>query len=273
MNSDFTLVTVLQNILHSLLNAVAAFLPRALTALVVILVGFLLAKIIARAVRTGFARLKIDDGLERVGLTELLKKFGLQDPPGQVLGRLLYYLIVLMFIKSACDAVGLPAVSGAITAFFAYLPNIVAALILMIIGMLVARFASGAATRAARDAGIEFAPALGNIASAAILFIVSFMAITQLKIHTEIIHMVAQIVLAGGALAFALSFGLGARDVTRNLLAGFYARKLFKVGEPVAVAGLEGTLAGITAQHVIIETGDRMLTLPNSVFLDGMVSQ
>lgn len=273
MNDDFSLHKVLQDILGSLSGAVSEFLPRALTALVVILVGFLLAKIVARAVRMGFARLKIDDLLARMGLTGLMGKLGLQDPPGQVLGRFLYYLIVLMFVKSAADAVGLLAISGAITAFFAYLPNLVAALILFVIGVLASQFVSGAVTRSARDAGVEFAPALGRIASAAILFVVSFMALTQLKIHTDIIHMVAQIVLAGAALAFALSFGLGARDVTRNLLAGFYARKLFTVGQTISVAGIEGELTGITAQHVIIETKDGMLTMPNSVFLDGAVRQ
>ncbi len=273
MTSEFSLQGVLHDIFASLTKAAADFLPRALTALVVILLGFLLARIIARAVRTGFARLKIDDLLERIGLQALLAKLGLQDPPGVVLGKLLYYLIVLMFIKSAADAVGLLAVSGAITAFFAYLPNVLAALILFVIGVLAAQFASGAVTRSARNSGIEFAHVLGQIASTAIIFIVSFMAVTQLKIHTDVIRMVVQIVLAGAALAFALSFGLGARDVTRNLLAGYYARKIFKVGEKISVAGHQGSLAGITAQHAIIEVDGRMLTLPNAVFLDGAVHQ
>ncbi len=273
MTGDFSLGTVLNDIYSSLAGAVAEFLPRILTALVVILVGLLLAKLIARAVRTGFARLKVDDLLERVGVTGLLARLGLQDPPGAVLGKFLYYLIVLMFIKSASDAVGLLAVSGAITAFFAYLPNIVAALILFMIGVLAAQFISGAVTRSARDAGVEFAPALGRIASAAVIFIVSFMAVTQLKIHTDVIRMVVQITLAGAALAFALSFGLGARDATRNLLAGFYARRIFKIGQPISVAGHQGELAGITAQVVIIAVEGRLLTLPNSVFLDEAVRQ
>ncbi len=273
MKDDFSLHTVLNGILTSLAHAVADFLPKALTALVVVLVGFVLAKIIERAVKTGFAKLRIDDLLEKFGMRDLMANLGLQDPPGAVLGRLLYYLIILMFIKSASDAVGLLAVSGAISAFFTYLPNIIAALILFVIGVLLARFASGAVTRSARNSGIEFAPVLGRIASATIIFIVSFMAVTQLQIHTDIIHMVVQIVLAGAALAFALSFGLGARDVTRNLLAGFYARKLFRTGQSIAVAGYEGELTGITAQHVIIKVDGQELTLPNAVFLDEVVRQ
>jgi small-conductance mechanosensitive channel len=273
MDNGFSLRNALTNVLTSLNDAFAAFLPRLVTGLVVILLGLLIAKIAQRVIRTGFARLRIDDLLERLGVTDLLSRVGLQDPPGQVLGRLVYYLLVLLFLQSGARAVGLDAVSGSITSFFGYLPNLLAAAIVLMIGMLVGQFAGGAVTRSARDSGVEIGPILGRAVSALIIFIAGLMAVTQLRIDTEIIRAVVLVLLAGMSLALALTFGLGTRDITRNLVAGFYARKLFQVGETIEISGRTGTLAGISPLHVIIEDGDQMVTVPCSLFLEEAVKQ
>jgi small-conductance mechanosensitive channel len=97
------------------------------------------------------------------------------------------------------------------------------------------------------------------------------MAITQLQIDTEIIRVVTSAILAGMALAFGLTFGLGSRDVTRNILAGYYARKTFEVGREIEVSGERGELKGITPTQTLIQQGDRVVAVANSVFLDEVV--
>jgi small-conductance mechanosensitive channel len=273
MDNSFSLMSAITGVLNSLSDSFAAFTPRALTALVVFLAGLLLAKIAARVIKTTFARLKVDDLLERVGLTEILHKLGLRETPGYLLSRLVFYLLLLLFTQSAAEAVGLTAISGSITAFFGYLPHFVAASIVLLIGMLIAQFAGGAVTRSARDSGIEFAPILGRIVSSLVIFLAGLMAVTQLRIDTEIIHSVVLIMLAGAALALALTFGLGTREITRNLVAGFYVRKLFEVGKDLEVNEVDGTLAGITPLHTVIEKDGQLVTVPNSVFLEKSARQ
>lgn len=273
MDSSFSLMSAITGVLNSLSDSFAAFMPRALTALVVFLAGLLLAKISARVIKTTFSRLKIDDLLERVGLSEILNKLGMREPPGHLLSRLVYYLLLLLFTQSAAEAVGLTAISGSITAFFGYLPHFVAAAIVLLIGMLVAQFAGGAVTSSARDSGIEFASILGRIVSSLVVFLAGLMAVTQLRIDTEIIHSVVLILLAGAALAMALSFGLGSREITRNLVAGFYIRKLFQVGSQLEINEYDGTLAGITPLHTVIEKDGHLITVPNSVFLEKSAKQ
>ena len=273
MNGDFSLKTALASVLDHLSEALAGFVPRALTALVVFLLGLLLAKLAARGIRSLFSRLKIDDLLDRVGFTAVLKRFGLRDAPGVVLSRLVYYLLILLFTQSAAQAVGLTAVSDAIASFFSYLPSLFAAFIVLLIGMMISQFAGGAVTRSARDSGIEFAPVLGRGVAALILFVVGIMAVSQLRIDTRVIHMVVQLLLGGVALALALSFGLGTRDVTRNMVAGFYARKIFIVGEEIELDGQSGMLVGITALQALIERDGRTISVPNHVFIEQSVRQ
>ena len=273
MESGFRPQEALYSVLDSLTGAFADFLPKFLTGLGVLLVGWILAKLASGGLRTAFDKFKINDLLERFGLTETLGKLGLKDPPGHLLATLAYYLIMALFIQSAAQAIGLLAVSDAITAFFAYLPNLMAALLVLLVGMVVAQFAGGAVTSSARNSGVEFAPVLGRIVSALILFIVGLMAVTQLRIDTEVIRAVVLILLAGASLALALTFGLGSRDITRNLVAGYYARKIFRAGEKIEIQGRRATLAGIAPVHALLEEDGETITIPNSVFLEEAVRQ
>lgn len=273
MENDFSLQVALNSVLNSLLKAVAGFLPKALTALGVFLVGLILAKIASKVINTIFDKLRLNDLLERVGLTGTLERFGLTETPGYLLSRLVYYLILALFIQSAAQSVGLLAVADAMTAFFGYLPSLLAAVLILLIGMIVAQFASAAVTRSARNSGVEFAPLLGRVVSFLIVFTVGLMAVTQLKIDTNIVLSVVLILLSGVSLALALTFGLGSREITRNLIAGFYARKIFEAGERIEIHGREGVLAGITPVHALIEEDGRVTTIPNSVFLEEAVRQ
>ena len=97
------------------------------------------------------------------------------------------------------------------------------------------------------------------------------MAVSQLRIDTGVIFMVVQLLLGG--LALALSFGLGTRDVTRNLVAGFYARKVFTVGEPIEMDGETGVLVGITALQTLLEKDGHTVSVPNHVFIEQSVRQ
>ncbi len=79
--------------------------------------------------------------------------------------------------------------------------------------------------------------------------------------------------MGGAALGFGLSFGLGTRDIVRNVAAGFYVRKFLAIGKPLVVAGNRGVLRAITATHVIMQSEDRETTVSNATFLDHIAKQ
>jgi len=273
MESVFGFTEALLSIVERLVDGFAALLPRALTALIVILIGVLIAKIIEKALATGFEKLKIDALLEKAGVTETLEKLGLREPPGKLLSRAVYFLLVMLFIQSATQAVGLLVISDAIGSFFAYLPNLVAACLIMLFGFMLARFAGKTVTRSAEESGMDQAGILGRIVSSMIVFVVAIIAITQLKIDVEMVKSVVLVLLAGGTLAVALSFGLGTREVSRNIVAGFYARKLFQIGEVVEVGGERGVLTAITPMQTLVEREGQVIAIPNRVFLVEVTKQ
>lgn len=246
-------------------------LPRVATGLAIVVALLIAARVVERVLRAFLVRVGFDHLLKQAGIDRTLQRFGVRQSPAEVLPRFAYYLLLLFFARIGADVLGLVAVSEAITAMFAYLPNVLAAALLVGIGTAVAQFAGNAVTQAAEESGIDFARSLGSIVSGLIMFVISIMAIAQLKIDTDMVRIFTICLLSGLALAFGLSFGLGTRDITRNILAGFYARKIFQPGDSVEIRGHRGVLKGITATQTLIEQEQGVVMFANAVFLDETV--
>jgi hypothetical protein len=255
------------------LNSVIILMPKVIVGVLLLILGVLVAKFIERALKMLLVRVRFDSLVERVGIDRALQRIGLRQQLDQFVPRLVYFLLLFLLAKITSDALGLVAVSEAISAFFAYLPNIIAALLLLILGTTVGQFAGQTVTDAAKNFGMDFAPALGRLVSSLIVFIVAVMALAQLKIDTEMIRLVTTYIMAGAALAFGLSFGLASRDLIRNIIAGHYARKIIELGKSIEIVGQEGTVRAVTATHMILDQADRSVNIPNGKFLDGISKQ
>lgn len=256
-----------------LVESIIAATPMVILAIVLIIAALLVAKLTERILRSVLTRLRFDSLLGKVGIDQALGQIGVRQEMSRFLPRVVYWLLLFLFAKTAADSLGLTAISSAIGAFMAYLPNVVAALLIILVGTALAQFAGRAVAEAAENSGIDFASSLGGLVSGLLLLVVGIMAISQLRIDTDIVRLVIAALLAGFALAFGLSIGLGSRDVTRNILAGFYARKTFQIGEELEIAGERGTLTSITPTQTILEQDGRTVAVANSVFLEQVAKQ
>jgi hypothetical protein len=252
----------------SLADSVAAGAPKFAIGVLLVIAGFITAKLIEVVLRYMLTRVRFDRLMEKAGIDRALQRIGLRQELNLFIPRLVYFLILFMLAKTGADAFGLIAISSAIGAFFAYLPNIVAALLLVILGTSLGQFAGEVVAQSARNSGIDFAPSLGKLVSALIIFVVCMMAVAQLKIDTEIVRIVTSFVLGGAALAFGISFGFGTPDVIRNISAGFYARKFLHVGNRLEISGQRGVLTEINATHAILQSEDHEISVANGAFLD-----
>lgn len=258
---------------QGVVDSIIAWTPTVLLSLFLLVSALVVAKIVEKVLRSVMVRLRFDALVEKVGIDQAIQKLGMRESLNVVIPRIVYYLLLFLFARTAADSMGLSAISNAIGSFMAYLPNIVAALLILILGSAAAQFAGKAVAEAAGNSGIEFASSLGGVVSGLLLFVLGIMAVGQLQIDTEIIRVVTTAILAGMALAFGLSFGLGSRDVTRNILAGFYARKTFDIGQEMEVRGERGELKSITPTQTLLQQGDRVVAVANSVFLEEVVKQ
>ena len=257
----------------NLADSVIAVVPKIVVGILLVIAALLVAKLIEKVLRIALTKVRFDELVGKVGVDRALQRLGIRQQLTTLFPRLAYFLVLLLLARTAGDALGVIAISSAIGAFFSYLPNIVAALLLMILGSTVGQFAGRAVALSAESSGIEFAPALGKLVSGVVFFVCAMMAIAQLRIDTDIVRIVTSFVLGGAALGFGLSFGLGTRDIVRNVAAGFYVRKFLAIGKPLVVAGEQGVLRAITATHVIMQSEDRETIVSNATFLDHIAKQ
>jgi small-conductance mechanosensitive channel len=247
--------------------------PKVVVGIALVVAAVVVAKVVEKILRVILVRVRFDDLVARAGVDTMLQRVGIRQELNRFIPRLVYFLLLFLMARTAADALGLTAISGAFGTFLGYLPNVVAALLLLILGSAAAQFAGQTVRDAAASSGIEFAPSLGKLVSSLIMFVIVIMAVAQLKIDTEIVRLVTAFLLAGMALAFGLAFGLGSRDVTRSILAGFYARKILRVGDTVEIGGESGVLHAITPTHAILETDGRKITVSNTAFIEGISRQ
>ncbi len=256
-----------------LVDSIIAGAPKVVVGILLVAAGLIAAKVIELVLRFALTRVRFDMLLERAGIDKTLQRIGIRQQLNLFIPRLVYFLVLFVLARTASDALGLVAISGAIGAFFGYLPNIVAALLLLILGTSVGQFAGETVTQSALSSGIEFGPTLGKLVSGVIVFVCAMMAVAQLKIDTDIVRIVTSFILGGAALAFGISFGFGTRDIVRNITAGFYARKVLTVGKPLQIAGQQGTLVAITATHVILQADGVETAVANATLLEQVSKQ
>jgi len=249
-------------------SEIVSAIPKVGVAILLLIVGLIVAKLVEVGLRTTLVRVRFDNLIHKAGIANALKRVGLRQQLSLFLPKVAYFLVVFLLARTVSDALGLVAISTALGVFFSYLPKILAALVLLILGTTVGQFAGRTVTQAAESSGIDSAPLLGKVVQTLIGFVVAMMAMSQLKIDTEMVRIVTTFVLGAAALAFGLAFGLGTWHIVRNIVIGFYARKFLAIGKSLEIAGQHGILTAVTAIHTILTSEGSEIIVANSTFLE-----
>ena len=263
----------LVNAMSSVWAPIAGFIPRLFGALVVVLVGFVVAKLLDTLLSKLLAKVGLDRLMSGTGLTKMLSRVGIQVPVSTLIGKIVYWFILLIFRVSAADSLGLDRVSATLDVLALYLPKVLGAAAIMLAGVLLAQLVSGIVRGAAEGVGLDYAAGLGRVAQGLVIIISISVAIGQLEVKTELLNNVIAIVLISVGLAVALALGLGSRDIAGQILAGIYVRELYEVGQQVKVGEVEGQIEEIgTVKTVLLTEDGELVSLANRTLLEQHVS-
>lgn len=196
----------------------AEFLPKILGALVILVIGWLIAKVTQLGVTRFLKLMRVDFISEKSGVDEFLLHGGLKQTAVDILGMLVYWVLMLIVILVALNSMGLQTASELMNKIILYIPNVIVAVVVFIIGLFFAKFLQAAATTYFSNAGVKNAQSLGTIAQYAVIIFVVSIALEQLSIGKELVVSAFQIAFGAICLALALAFGLGGRDWASNIL-------------------------------------------------------
>jgi hypothetical protein len=201
-----------------MLTKMMAYLPVLLGALVILIVGWLVAKAIKRIIDWLLKLIRLDALADKAGISEILKKGNLKISAGEVISSLVYWLIMIMVLVMTVDALGLPKASDVLASLFAYVPRVIAALLVLVVAMFLASFVSGIVRTAAGNANLPKPEIFAGISRWAIIIFAVTISLEQLGIAPLLVTATFNIILGGVCLALAIAFGLGGKDTVAKYL-------------------------------------------------------
>ena len=211
--------------LRVFLVQVGDFLPRLALALVVILVGWLLAKVARYAIVRGLRAVNFHVVSERAGLDGFLRDGGIQSDTTDILALIVYWLVILGALVIGFNSLGLIYVTDLLGRVILFVPKVLVAVLVLAFGAYFARFIGNAITAYCRNVHIQDAELLGRLAQYAILTFVILIALDQVNIGGDIVRQSFLIILAGLVFALALAFGLGGKEWAAELLERWWPRR------------------------------------------------
>jgi len=211
--------------LNRFLGKVIIFLPNLLAMITILVVGFLIAWIFKKLLFRFLKAIQFDRVSRQWGLADVLSKGGLIYSPANLLSRFFYWVIVFVTLILGINALEVAATQNLITQFFNYLPHLFAAMIILVIGYLIAIFLGQATLIAAVNAQMESAKFLSRLVRWLLIIFSMTMALYQLGIAEKVITAAFSVIFGGIVLALAIAFGWGGRELAKDFLERLYKRK------------------------------------------------
>ena len=210
--------------IRAILFQIGAFLPRLLVAVVVVIGGWLLAKVARFALIKALRAINFPVLTERSGMDNFLRQGGMAGDTTSIFGLLAYWLVILAALLIAFNGLGLTYITDLLGRVVWFVPNVFVALLVLAFGAYFARFIRDTVTTYGRNVKLQDASLLGRLAQYAVLAFVVLIALDQIRVGGDIIRESFLILLAGVVFGIALAFGLGGREWAQDRIEEWWPR-------------------------------------------------
>jgi hypothetical protein len=255
---------ILKGLMNQFITGVSTGLPKFISAAIVFYVGITIAKYAKRGITNLLRAIGIDRLTERINEIDFVQSTGMQVQFSELIGRIVHFFIVFMFTMMTVDVLNIPAISQLLQNAFDYLPSLLTAGIILVLGVFIADLLKGITVAACQSLGIPSAKAIGGVVFYFLFISIAVSALSQAKIETAFISANLTAIIAAGALAFAIGYGLAAKDLAANYLASYYNKSKIRVGDEVIIENQRGKVVLIDNSSLILQTPDRAIIVPLS---------
>jgi len=209
---------------RTVLAQIGQFLVSILLVIVILIIGWIISKVIKVVVTKGLRALKLDELSDRIELETVLEKGGIGYSISELIGIICYWLGILVTFMVAINAIGLTIAADLLNRVVLYIPNVIAAIFILILGMFAATVLKNIVVTAANNSGVAHGKLLGKIIEIIIVAFAVFVGLEQLQVGTNITQLIIGIALGSMGLGLALAFGLGCKDIIGKMAGDFLDR-------------------------------------------------
>lgn len=202
--------------IRAMWTRVAEFLPSLLGSILILLVGWLAARVVRLVVHRTLRVVQLDTLTEKAGLNQALREGNIQVTPSLLVAKLFYWIVFILALVAAVNALGLTVASELLNSLLQYLPNVIAAVFILVLGFFFGSLVRGLVQSVVGPVGAVEPQSVGKIAQAALVIFAVAAALVQLRIAPSIVTNAFTIFFGAVAFGLALAFGLGCKDLVKG---------------------------------------------------------
>lgn len=263
MNTELPNITqILINTFQTLIAQFVNFVPKFIGAVVVLGIGVLVAKILSSLIQRTLKAASFDRFGDKLNEIDIIRQLQTEIKLSEIIAKVLYYFILLVFITAATETLGVAAITGMVTSLVNFIPKLIAAAIMLQVGVLVADVLKRGVVSLCNSFRISSGRILGTVVFFFILIITIISALGQAGINTELLESSFNLLIGAVFLAFAVGYGLASRDVMANILSSFYTKNKFKEGQTIRLEGITGQIIQVDSTSLTLQTGESTTTIP-----------
>ncbi|HEV3480444.1 MAG TPA: mechanosensitive ion channel domain-containing protein [Gaiellaceae bacterium] len=245
-------------------------LPRLAAAVLLVVIGIPVAMLVARFVRRLLLAANVDDLGERLGVHNGLSRLGLERSLSGVVGRGVRIALIVVIVVAAISLLGFGALAATLNEVVLFVPKLLVAVALVIAGVVVGDFLRRRVDQLTGQMAVG-AP-FGQMTEAVVVALFALTALALLGVPTTILLALVALVIAAGVLSVALAFGLGGREVAREVSAGRSIAGVFRVGERITVGGVTGEITALESVSTVLrDDGGTSVRIPNHLLVEAVV--
>ena len=255
----------------SMYTSAQEFVPKIAVGIALYIAGWLIAKIVSSVIKKALVKVRIDKLSEKVELDVMLSRLNPDLKLSGLLAKIIYYIILVIFLIAIADVLGLDGLKAAISNILAEAPKFFIALVIFVFGYYVSKLIQKAVYTATNTMGISGARVISNIVFYVIMVFVSITALEQTGMNTDLISNNITLIIGAILLAFAISYGIASRGIVGNMLSSYYGKGKFKVGQVIQINETSGKIEKIDSISVTLKKDDQLIVIPSKVLVENQV--
>jgi hypothetical protein len=237
-------------------------IPNFIMAIIVLLIGSIISKTVGKFLKTLLSKVGVDKFGEKLNEIEVVYKSGMNIKVSSILSGFVRYFMLMLFIALATDILQMPALSNLVVGAIEFIPNLLVAIIIMIVGLLGADALRKTVYTTCTSLGIPSAKVISVFIFYFLFITIFIMALGQAKINTGFLAQNISIIIGGAVFAFALGYGLASKEIMSNFLGSMYSKDRVKIGDQIRIENIQGKVLELDKTSIVLETPEGKIIIP-----------
>lgn len=256
-----------------LLSLIIQFIPNLIVSIAILIIGYVVARILKATAIKILKRLGVDRVSNAIGLNDHIQQAGDQYSAAKLIGSLIFWIVFFVFVVMAADSLGLPQLSQTLDLFIVFIPKLIAAVLIVLLGFAMANIARSFVYKTSKSVDIDYAKPLSQATFGIVSVLTISLAFGSMDIDTSLLDTLVSLLVAAVCLGAAISIGLGSKTTSENIMHYIRITEVLKPGDKVTLKqGVEAKVASIhtTVTLFSVNGSDDVLVIQNKDVMNGL---